>query len=230
MRASWGRSFRVYAENNVLATQLVLEACRETAVERVVYASSSSVYGDAVGLPHPGERSYQAAFALRPDQAEPPSTCAPSIARTTVSDQVSLRFFTVFGPRQRPDMAFHIFCRAAIESTPVRIFGDGNQTRDFTFVADIVEALVRASLAPPGSVMNIGGGSRVSLADVLEMIGEVTGTRPDLRVEARQAGDVQDTWADLSRARDLIDYGPAVGLREGLSAEYAWMRALRAGT
>ena len=219
----------MYAENNVLATQLVLEACRETAVERVVYASSSSVYGDSSTLPLREEAvcrpisPYGVTKLAGEHLAQLYWTChgVPT---------VSLRFFTVYGPRQRPDMAFHIFLRALLDGEPLAVFGDGRQTRDFTFVADIVEALVRASLAPPGSVMNIGGGSRVSLADVLEMIGEVTGTRPDLRVEARQAGDVQDTWADLSRARDLIDYGPAVGLREGLSAEYAWMRALRAGT
>jgi len=227
VRASWGQSFRVYAENNVLATQLVLEACRESAVERVVYASSSSVYGDSPTLPLHEDAvcrpisPYGVTKLAGEHLAQLYWTCrgVPT---------VSLRFFTVYGPRQRPDMAFNIFLRALLDGEPLAVFGDGRQTRDFTFVADIVEALVRAGSAPPGSVMNIGGGSRVSLSDVLGMIGEVTGTRPDLRVEAKQAGDVQDTWADLTRARELIDYAPAVGLLEGLSAEYDWMQALRA--
>ena len=226
VRASWGQSFRVYAENNVLATQLVLEACRDAAVERVVYASSSSVYGDSPTLPLHEDAvcrpisPYGVTKLAGEHLAQLYCTCrgVPT---------VSLRFFTVYGPRQRPDMAFNIFLRALLAGEPLAVYGDGRQTRDFTFVADIVEALVRAGSAPPGSVMNIGGGSRVSLAHVLEVIGEVAGTRPDIRVEAKQAGDVQDTWADLTRARDLIGYAPAVSLREGLTAEYAWMQALR---
>jgi nucleoside-diphosphate-sugar epimerase len=227
VRASWGQSFRVYAENNVLATQLILEACRESAVERVVYASSSSVYGDSPTLPLHEDgvcrpiSPYGVTKLAGEHLAQLYWTCrgVPT---------VSLRFFTVYGPRQRPDMAFNIFLRALLDGEPLVVYGDGGQTRDFTFVADIVEALVRAGGAPPGSVLNVGGGSRVSLAHVLEVLGEVTGVRPDIRVEAKQAGDVQDTWADLTRARELIAYVPSVGLHDGLSAEYAWMRALRA--
>jgi UDP-glucose 4-epimerase len=227
VRASWGQSFRVYAENNVLATQLVLEACRESAVERVVYASSSSVYGDSPTLPLHEDgvcrpiSPYGVTKLAGEHLAQLYWTCrgVPT---------VSLRFFTVYGPRQRPDMAFNIFLRALLDGKPLVVYGDGGQTRDFTFVADIVEALVRAGGAPPGSVLNVGGGSRVSLAHVLDVLGEVTGVRPDIRGEAKQAGDVQDTWADLTRARELIAYVPSVGLHEGLSAEYAWMQALRA--
>jgi nucleoside-diphosphate-sugar epimerase len=226
VRASWGQSFRVYSENNVLATQYVLEACRESAVERVVYASSSSVYGDSPTLP------LQEDAVCRPISPYGVTKLAGEhLAQLYWTCRgvptVSLRFFTVYGPRQRPDMAFNIFLRALLSGEPLVMYGDGRQTRDFTFVADIVEALVRAGSAPPGSVMNIGGGSRVSLAHVLEIIGEVAGARPDIRVEAKQAGDVQDTWADLTRARDLIGYAPAVSLREGLASEYAWMQALR---
>jgi UDP-glucose 4-epimerase len=227
VRASWGRSFRVYAENNVLATQLVLEACRESEVERVVYASSSSVYGDSPTLPLHEDA------VCRPISPYGVTKLAGEhlaqlywVCRGVPT--VSLRFFTVYGPRQRPDMAFHIFLRALLAGEPLVVYGDGRQTRDFTFIADIVEALVRAGAAPPGSVLNLGGGSRVSLAHVLEVLADVTGTQPDIRVESKQAGDVQDTWADLTRARELIGYAPAVGLRDGLSAEYDWMRALRA--
>jgi UDP-glucose 4-epimerase len=227
VRASWGQSFRVYTENNVLATQLLLEACRETAVERVVYASSSSVYGDSPALP-----LHEDAVCRPISPYGVTKLAGEHLALLYWTGRgvptVSLRFFTVYGPRQRPDMAFNIFLGALLAGEPLAVYGDGSQTRDFTFVADIVEALVRAGSAPPGSVMNIGGGSRVSLAEVLEVIAEVAGTRPDIRMEAKQAGDVQDTWADLTRARELMGYAPSVGLREGLAAEYAWMRASRA--
>ncbi len=227
VRASWGQSFRVYAENNVLATQLLLEACRETSVERFVYASSSSVYGNSPVLP-----LHEDAVCRPISPYGVTKLAAEHLAQLYWVGRgvptVSLRFFTVYGPRQRPDMAFNIFLNALLAREPLVVYGDGHQTRDFTYVADIVDALVRAASAPPGSVMNIGGGSRVSLAHVLEMIAEVTGAQPDIRLEARQAGDVQDTWADLTRARELIGYAPSVDLREGLAAEYAWLRASHA--
>ena len=223
VRASWGESFHVYTENNVRATQLLLEACRGSEVRRFVYASSSSVYGDSAVLP------------LREDAA-----CAPisPYGVTKLAGEhlaslywkchgvptVSLRFFTVYGPRQRPDMAFNIFMRAIIEQRPLVMYGDGGQTRDFTYISDIVDGLMAAVHAPEGSVVNLGGGSRVALSEVLPVLEEVTGMPADVRVEGKQAGDVLDTWASLDRARMLLGYEPKVALREGLAAEYDWLR------
>jgi UDP-glucose 4-epimerase len=139
---------------------------------------------------------------------------------------VSLRYFTVYGPRQRPDMAFHRFIRAAASGEPVTIFGDGEQTRDFTFVGDVVAATVRAlDGCPPGEVLNVGGGSRVTLNEALEVIEGEMGVRIERRHEPRARGDVSDTLADNTRARELLGFRPAVSLEDGLRRQCEWMRS-----
>ncbi len=227
VRASWGQSFRVYAENNVLGTQLMLEACKGSGVSRFVYASSSSVYGDAAELP------------LREDGVCHPISpygvtklagehLAVLYAASQHVPTVSLRFFTVYGPRQRPDMAFHIFIRALLNDEPIAVYGDGDQTRDFTYISDIVDALLLAPAAPGGSVVNLGGGARVSLREVLDVLGDVAGRSPRLQPRPTQAGDVRHTWADLRRARELLGYEPRVTLDGGLAAELAWLSGILA--
>ena len=140
---------------------------------------------------------------------------------------VSLRYFTVYGPRQRPDMGFHKFLRATIRGEPISLFGDGDQTRDFTFVSDAVAANVAAAKqGVPGRVYNIGGGSRVSVNDVLEMIGRIAGRKPLVNVDPVQKGDMRHTYADTSLARADLGYQPTVGLEEGLAAEYRWLTGI----
>ena len=137
---------------------------------------------------------------------------------------VALRYFTVYGPRQRPDMGFHRFLTAAIQGKPISVFGDGEQTRDFTFVADAVAATAAAATrGTPGRVYNIGGGSRVSVNEVLEMIGRVSGKRLQVVVDPVQKGDMRHTYADTSLARADLGYQPAVGLEQGLTAEFRWL-------
>jgi UDP-glucose 4-epimerase len=140
---------------------------------------------------------------------------------------VSLRYFTVYGPRQRPDMAFHRLFRCAIRGEEFPMFGDGNQTRDFTFVKDAVAA-TRASAEKDcsGKVYNIGGGSRVSLLEVIEEAERIAGEKITLRRESTQKGDMRDTFADTSRAQEDLGYRPQVGLRKGLEAEWEWIRTL----
>jgi UDP-glucose 4-epimerase len=228
VRASWGRSFEVYTQNNVLTTQRLLEAAKDAALTRFVYASSSSVYGDAETFP--------TAETARPQPVSPygvTKLAAEHLCslyhRNFGVPAVSLRYFTVYGPRQRPDMGFHIFLRAILTGQPIRVYGDGQQTRDFTFVADAVQANIRAAeLGPPGGVYNIGGGARVSLLDVLRMLERITGRSADLRFEAAQKGDARHTAADTSRARADLGYAPAVGLEEGLTREAEWMAQLLA--
>ncbi|MEI6727358.1 MAG: NAD-dependent epimerase/dehydratase family protein, partial [Actinomycetes bacterium] len=166
VRASWGSSFEVYTRNNVLATQRLLEACVAACVPKLVYASSSSVYGDQDELPLredmvPHPRSPYGVTKLAGEHL-----CLLYCANYGL-DTVALRFFTVYGPRQRPDMAFHKFIKAMLEGREIVMYGDGTQTRDFTFVGDIVEGLILAQEAPPGAVMNVGGGNRVSLAEAI---------------------------------------------------------------
>jgi UDP-glucose 4-epimerase len=138
---------------------------------------------------------------------------------------VALRYFTVYGPRQRPDMGFHKFIRATLLGQPLSVFGDGEQTRDFTFVADAVSATIAAATrGVPGRVYNIGGGSRVSVNQVLEMIARVSGRQPLVSVESNQKGDMRHTYADTRLARADLGFTPTVDLEEGLAAEHAWLK------
>jgi len=225
VRHSWGRDFAVYTENNIAATQMLLEACATLPLERVVYASSSSVYGDNVPMPMREDARLQPVSPYGVSKLAAEHLCYLYHVNYGVPT-VSLRYFTVYGPRQRPDMGFHKFLRAAILQQPVTVYGDGEQTRDFTFVADAVSATCAAATRGiPGRVYNIGGGSRVSVNEVLEMIGRVSGRRPILTVDAAQKGDMRHTYAETWLARVDLGFDPKVGLEEGLAAEHAWLAA-----
>jgi UDP-glucose 4-epimerase len=142
---------------------------------------------------------------------------------------VSLRYFTVYGPRQRPDMGFHRFIRAALTGGAINLFGDGQQTRDFTYVDDAVAATMAAGdRGTPGAVYNIGGGNRVSIADVLDLIGQLTGRPLDIRRQSSEKGDMRDTFADTTRARTDLGFSPAHTLQSGLAAEVEWLSRLLA--
>jgi len=225
VRSSWGRSFRVYTENNVLATQLVLEACREVGMAKLVYASSSSVYGDTDRLPMREDASCCPVSPYGVTKLAGEQLCR-LYHRNHGVPAVSLRFFTVYGPRQRPDMAFNIFLRALFEGRPLEVFGEGNQTRDFTFVSDIVQGIVLAMEGRDGAVYNLGGGSRVTLLDAIRTLESASGCDARVAGEGVQAGDVKHTWADISLAADELGYAPRVALDEGLRREADWLRAL----
>jgi nucleoside-diphosphate-sugar epimerase len=225
VRKSWGRDFQVYTTNNIEATQVLLEACVGSGIEKLVYASSSSVYGDDTPLPM---RETAVPAPLSPYGVT--KLAAEHLCNLYHANHglpcVSLRYFTVYGPRQRPDMAFHRFIRSAITSAPITLYGDGEQTRDFTFVADAAAATASAgTLGVPGRVYNIGGGSRVSVNQVLAIIARLAGHQLDVRREEKQKGDMRDTYADTSRARADIGFAPTVSIEEGLAAEYAWLEA-----
>ena len=223
VRKSWGRDFRTYTENNVEASQLLLEACVGLPLHRLVYASSSSVYGDNASIP------------MREDAL--PQPVSPYGVTKLAAEQLcylyqvnhgvpatSVRYFTVYGPRQRPDMGFHRFIRAAIDGRPITLYGDGEQTRDFTFVKDAVAATMAAGeRGVKGRAYNVGGGSRVSINHVLEIIGRVAGRRLDIRREPAQKGDMRDTFADTSLAKADLGFAPHVSLEEGIEAEYRWL-------
>lgn len=226
VRASWGKTFESYLQDNVLSTQRLLEAARgHRTVRRVVYASSSSVYGDTNDLPmretsgtHP-----HSPYGVTKLAAE---HLCELYRRNFGLPTVSLRYFTVYGPRQRPDMAFHKFIEATLDGKSIPVFGDGEQTRDFTFIDDIVQANVDAGFGKAEGVFNVGGGSRVTLNEVLKVIGDLAGT---VRIDRRpnEAGDVTHTWADVSAAQNAFGYAPRVPLREGLGRQVAWHLARR---
>ena len=223
VRKSWGRDFDVYTRNNIEATQRLLESLVGMPIQRYVYASSSSVYGDNVPLPM-REETY-----LQPLSPYGVSKLAGEHLGHLYwvnhgVPAVALRYFTVYGPRQRPDMGFHRFLTAVRDDKPITVYGDGEQTRDFTFVADIVAAnMAAAERGRPGSVYNIGGGSRVTLNHVLELIGRVTGKKVAIRREPEQKGDMRHTYADSSAARRDLGFDPRVGLENGLEQQYRWL-------
>jgi UDP-glucose 4-epimerase len=223
VRKSWGRDFRTYTVNNIEATQLLLEALAGRAVERVVYASSSSVYGDAVAIPMREDALPQPVSPYGVTKLSAEQLCHLYFVNHGVP-AVSVRYFTVYGPRQRPDMGFHKFLRAAILDQPITLFGDGEQTRDFTFVADAVAATIAAARqGVPGRVYNIGGGSRVSVNEVLEVIARVSGKALKVNLDPVQKGDMRHTYADTTLARTDLGYRPTVTLEQGLAAEYRWL-------
>ena len=223
VRASWGSGFRTYVDDNVLATQAVLETCAAAAVPPVVYASSSSVYGDADMLPLREDAMCRPVSPYGVTKLAGEHLCG-LYAKARGLHTVALRFFTVFGPRQRPDMAFNIFMRAALEGRPIVVYGDGAQTRDFTYVDDIVTGIVAAPRAPAGSVINLGGGHRITLLEALDTLAHVTGHELQVERRERQSGDARDTWADLERAHELLGYQAGMGLEAGLAAEWDWLR------
>ena len=223
VRKSWGGDFRTYTRNNVDATQKLLEACVGRPLERFVQASSSSVYGDRAPIP------------MREDAL--PRPVSPYGVTKMAAEQlgylyhvnygvpaVAMRYFTVYGPRQRPDMAFNRFIQAALNDRPITMYGDGEQTRDFTYVADAVAATLAAGeRGVPGTAYNIGGGSRVSMNQVLKIIEQIAGRPLKVTREGTQKGDMRDTYADTSLAHKDLGFIPTVSLEEGIQAEYRWL-------
>lgn len=223
VRKSWGRDFQTYTVNNIEATQILLEASVGRPLERFVYASSSSVYGDAAAIPMREDALPQPVSPYGVSKLAAEQLCHLYFVNYGVP-AVSLRYFTVYGPRQRPDMGFHRFLKAAISGAPVVLYGDGEQTRDFTFIDDAVAATIAAGRrGVAGRVYNVGGGSRVSINHVLEVIGHITGHPLDVSREAAQKGDMRDTYADTSLARADLGFAPRVTLEQGLIAEHAWL-------
>ena len=228
VRKSWGKDFDIYTTNNIEATQRLLEACVDSPIERLVYASSSSVYGDLVQMPMREDALPQPVSPYGVSKLAAEQLCYLYFANYGVPT-VSLRYFTVYGPRQRPDMGFHKFLRATILGQPIAVYGDGEQTRDFTFIDDIVDAnIAAAERGVAGRVYNIGGGSRVSLNHVLELIGRVAGRQPIIAREAAQKGDMRHTYADTELARTELAFSPAYDLERGLAAEHAWLSGILA--
>ncbi len=223
VRKSWGRDFRTYTENNIEASQVLLEACVGLGLRRFVYASSSSVYGDNASIPMREDALPQPVSPYGVTKLAAEQLCYLYYVNHGVP-ATSLRYFTVYGPRQRPDMGFHRFIRAALEGRPITLYGDGEQTRDFTFVKDAVAATMAAGdRGVNGRAYNVGGGSRVSINHVLDIIGRVAGRALDVRREPAQKGDMRDTFADTSLAKADLGFAPQVSLEEGIEAEYRWL-------
>ena len=227
VRSSWGDEFEIYTSNNILATQKLLEACKHSDIRRFIYASSSSVYGDSEELPL-RERSL-----LKPVSPYGVTKLAAehlcySYWKNYQVPVISLRYFTVYGPRQRPDMAFHRFVRAILDGGEIEIYGNGEQTRDFTFISDAVSGNILAMKNnAEGEIFNIGGGSRVSVNEVLDIIQNIAGKTAKIVYRDVQKGDVRHTLADTNKAKKHLGYIPEVDLKTGLKEEWKWLKQFK---
>ena len=221
VRASWGKSFEIYTRNNIEATQKLLEFYKDLSIKKFVYASSSSVYGDA-GLPMREDSLLKPVSPYGVTKLAGEHLCYLYWKNYNVPT-VSLRYFTVYGPRQRPDMAIHKFVRAIQRGDEINVFGDGTQTRDFTYVDDAVEAnILAANNDVVGEVFNVGGGSRIRVNELIGMMENIIGKKAKVKYIEKQKGDVRDTWADVSEAREKMRWKPRANIEEGLKKYINW--------
>jgi len=219
VRGSWGKHFDSYMENNVLATQRLLEAAKDCSIKKFVYASSSSVYGSNSTLPM-GEHQLPKPFSpYGVTKLAAENLCSLYHENYNVP-VIALRYFTVYGPRQRPDMAISNFIRSIAAGKAISVFGDGSQKRDFTHVDDIVRVnLLAAESELDGEVFNVGMGQPARLIDVINEIERMMGKKACLEFTGAQRGDVKDTFADISKIKRMLGFSPSVGLEEGLASQ-----------
>ena len=221
VRASWGKSFEIYTRNNIEVTQKLLEFYKDLNIKKFVYASSSSVYGDAE-LPMREDSLLKPVSPYGVTKLAGENLCYLYWKNYNVPT-VSLRYFTVYGPRQRPDMAIHKFVKAIFKGEEITIFGDGTQTRDFTYVDDAVEANIFAAESDiVGEIFNIGGGSRISVNALIEEIEKLVGKEAKIKYIEKQKGDVRDTLADVSKAKEKLRWKPKANIEEGLKRYINW--------
>jgi UDP-glucose 4-epimerase len=218
VRSSWGEDFEIYTYNNIMGTQRLLEAAKESDIKKFVYASSSSVYGDTDQLPMKETNRLQPVSPYGVSKLAGENLCYLYYKNFNVPT-VSLRYFTVFGERQRPDMAFHIFIKAILQDEKLTIFGDGKQSRNFTHVQDIVKANILAAESDvAGEIFNIGGdGKRVVLNDAIDLMEEIIGKKANREYQKVVKGDVKHTSADTSKAKKFSDMSQRLNLRKGLN-------------
>lgn len=225
VRASWGKDFKIYVEDNILATQKLLAACKEIPLKKFVFASSSSVYGDS-DLPMQEDRLPKPVSPYGVSKLSAEHLCYLYWKNYGIPT-IALRYFTVYGPRQRPDMAFNRFIHSILKGDEITVFGDGEQTRDYTYISDIVNANILAMESNvEGEVFNIGGGSKITVNEVIKVLEEITGKNARIRYVEKQKGDVKHTKADISKAQNLLNYKPDITIIEGLKKEYEWISDL----
>lgn len=226
VRASWGENFSVYIKNNIEATQKLLEAAKNSRIKKFIYASSSSVYGFCPELPMSETSSLYPFSPYGVSKLAAEHLCFLYFKNYNVPT-VSLRFFTVYGPGQRPDMAFHKFFKAIAEDKQITVYGDGKQTRDFTYVDDIIEANFSSlKNGVPGEIYNIGGGSRKKLEEIFPLIESICQKNIIINREEKQRGDVPHTLADIKKAHKELKYSPQIQLSDGLKEEWTWIQEL----
>ncbi|GAA0905888.1 NAD-dependent epimerase/dehydratase family protein [Virgisporangium aurantiacum] len=229
VRRSWGCEFAAYVTANIVATERLVAACERAGVRRLVYASSSSVYGPTTAASRESDPTRPISPYGITKLAGELLCLAHAVRADSRLSVVALRYFTVYGPRQRPDMAIGRMLAAALTGKRYPLFGNGSQRREFTYVSDVVNATIAASrLEQRHAVVNVGGGASVSITDLLGIVGDLTGRPVPLAAVAAQPGDVCATAADLTNARACLDYRPSVNLPVGLALHLEWLRGLPA--
>ncbi|RCW62242.1 MULTISPECIES: NAD-dependent epimerase/dehydratase family protein [Halanaerobium] len=227
VRSSWGEDFEIYNQNNILLTQKLLEAAKESRqLKKFVYASSSSVYGDTDQIPMTEKQRLQPVSPYGVSKLAGENLCYLYYKNFNVPT-VSLRYFTVFGEGQRPDMAFHIFIKAFLQGEIINVFGDGEQSRNFTYVGDIARAnILAAQNSPAGEIINVGGTNTVKLNQSLELMKQIIGSDTKIIYSKKVKGDVKHTAADISKADQLLGYSPEVTFKEALEREVNWLKKI----
>jgi nucleoside-diphosphate-sugar epimerase len=226
VRSSWGSDFSIYTKNNIEATQRLLEAAKKSSIKKFIYASSSSVYGLSPQLPMVETSTLHPYSPYGVTKLAAENLCFLYYKNYGIPC-VSLRFFTVYGPGQRPDMAFHKFFRSIVENKEITVFGDGQQTRDFTYVDDIIQAnLSSIQNGKVGETYNLGGGTQRKLADIIPLLEEICQRKVRIRNLPGQKGDVQHTFADIQKAKNDLCYTPQITLEEGLRFEWDWIKTI----
>jgi UDP-glucose 4-epimerase len=223
VRTSWGNNFEIYSINNIQATQKLLEAIKNKSI-RIVYASSSSVYGETGKIPMHEDDLPSPVSPYGVSKLAAEHLCR-LYWRNFGVPAVSLRYFTVYGPRQRPDMAFHSFIKSILNGNMLELYGSGEQTRDFTFIDDAVDAnLLAMEKGKSGMIYNIGGGTRISLNKVLDMIQSMLGKKAGVKFIEAQKGDVTHTFADTTRAQTELGFHPKTSMQDGIYLESEWIK------
>jgi UDP-glucose 4-epimerase len=226
VRTSWGEKFEDYLIHNVLATQKLLEACTRTDVELFIYASSSSVYGD-----NPSTPLKESALPMPKSPYGVTKLAGENLVMVYYKNFgipcVCLRFFTIYGPKQRPDMAFHKFFKAIKMDEEIVVFGNGTQKRDFTYIEDVIEVFMRIiELKPEGKILNLGGGHTISINEVLEIMGDITKKNFKVKYTKEQKGDVHTTLADTTELSSITGFVPSTDIVDGLKEEWEWIKRI----
>lgn len=221
VRGSWGAKFNQYLQNNILATQYLLEVIKDYDIKKFIFASSSSIYGNTACLPMKESQIPQPYSPYGVSKLAAEQLCLLYHENYRVPT-IALRYFTVYGPRQRPEMAISSFIKTILEGKPISIYGDGNQRRDFTYVEDIIQAnLLAAESSLTGEVFNVGGGKPEKLIDVVRILEQILNKKVLLSFSTKRKGDVRDTFADISKIQENLGFIPSYALEEGLVKQVA---------
>ncbi|MEH7239225.1 NAD-dependent epimerase/dehydratase family protein [Bacillus sp. JJ1562] len=229
VRSSWGTDFNAYVLNNILVTQRLLEASKNSSIKQLIYVSTSSIYGEMDGkvsenkVPKP-----LSPYGITKLAGE--HLCNVYMQYYGIPITI-LRFFTVYGPRQRPDMAFHRFIKQLLHDEPISVYGDGTQTRDFTYISDCVDGIIAVlqNEKAVGETFNIGGKEKASVLEVISILEQISGKKPIIQYSNKGLGEPKHTWADISKATDLLDYTPTTSLSHGLKKEWDYLIKLYGG-